>query len=112
MSRIPYDKDEFLPTTERWRYKIQSVSLKARRKLKLYPQRPTLYADYENYLRHELRQWAEAILFDRRTEQRGMLNLSFVRSLLARHISGREEWTIGKIAPLISFELMMRKYFD
>jgi len=78
----------------------------------LYSQRATLYADYEEYLRRDLRAWAENILFDPRTEQRGIFNMAFVRSLIARHMSGREQWTIGKIAPLITFEMMMRKYFD
>jgi hypothetical protein len=27
-------------------------------------------------------------------------------------MSGREIWTIGKIAPLITFEMMMRRFFD
>jgi hypothetical protein len=31
---------------------------------------------------------------------------------MSRHLAGREPWTIGKIAPLITFEMMMRRYFD
>ncbi len=109
---IPYDKQEYLPTVEPVRHTLQAVSVRARRRLGLYPNRPTLYADYESYLRNELRSWAESILYDSRTEQRGITNPAFVRSLMERHIAGREEWTIGKIAPLITFEMMMRAYID
>jgi hypothetical protein len=35
-----------------------------------------------------------------------------VRSLFDRHLAGHEPWTLGKIAPLITFELMMRSLFD
>jgi asparagine synthase (glutamine-hydrolysing) len=112
LATIPYDREEFLPTVARWQHDIQALSVRVRRRLGIYPKRATLYADYENYLRHALRTWAEDILFDPRTEQRGIWNMKFVRSLIGRHTSGREMWTIGKIAPLITFEMMMRKHFD
>jgi asparagine synthase (glutamine-hydrolysing) len=112
LANIPYDKQEYLPSVQSARHRLHALSVRARRRLKLYPNRPTLYADYENYLRRELRGWAEGILYDPRTEARGIFNMPFVRSLMARHLSGQEEWTIGKIAPLITFEMMMRRYFD
>lgn len=112
LANIPYDKQEFLPTVDSLRHKVQALSVRARRRLKMFPNRSTLYADYENYLRKELRGWAEGILYDKRTQERGILNVDFVRTLMQRHLSGYEEWTIGKIAPLITFEMMMRQYFD
>ncbi len=112
LARIPYDKKEFLPTVNRWEHNLQALSVRARRKLGRYPQRPTLYADYENYLRTDLRNWAESILYDPRTEARGMVNMDMVRALMERHLSGREEWMIGKIAPLITLEMVMRAFFD
>lgn len=69
-------------------------------------------ADYENYLRHELRPWAESILFDPRTEQHGFFEMDFVRALLERHDAGIESLTLGKIAPLITFEMVLRALFD
>jgi hypothetical protein len=39
---------------------------------------------------------------------RGYFNPVGLRSLFSRHLSGIEEWTIGKIAPIISFEMMLR----
>ncbi|MCB9450585.1 MAG: asparagine synthetase B [Anaerolineaceae bacterium] len=112
LSRIPYDKQEFLPSVNPLLHKTQALSVRLRRRLGLFPQRPTLYADYEHYLRHDLREWAEGILFDPRTEARGIFNKSFLRSLMDRHVSGRELWTIGKLAPIITFEMVMREYFD
>jgi hypothetical protein len=29
-----------------------------------------------------------------------------------RHMAGHENWIMGKIAPLITFEMVMRAYFD
>jgi asparagine synthase (glutamine-hydrolysing) len=112
LARIPFDKEEFLPTSNYLLFKAHALSVRARKRLHLFPNHPTLYADYENYLRTDLRKWAEDILYDPRTEARGIFNMPFVRSLMDRHMSGREEWTIGKIAPLISFELVMRQLFD
>jgi len=41
-----------------------------------------------------------------------MFNLDFVRSLFNRHIAANEDWTVGKVAPLITYEMVMREYFD
>lgn len=112
LALIPYDKKEYLPTVNAWQHSLHALSVRARRRLRLFPNRPTLYADYENYLRGDLRAWAENLLYDRRTQERGLWNVAFVRSLMERHLAGHEPWTIGKIAPLITFEMVMREYFD
>jgi asparagine synthase (glutamine-hydrolysing) len=117
LALIPYDKDEFLPTPQPLVRGLHEIAVKLSRRVNwhlwpLFAQRATLYADYENYLRHELRDWAEAILFDRRTTERGLFRLDALRSLMARHVAGRELWTIGKIAPLITYEMMLRRLYD
>ena len=71
-----------------------------------------LHADYEEWLRTDLRPWAEAILLDERTLSRGIFRPEALRSLLDRHLAGHEQWTIGKIAPIMTFEMMLRKYYD
>jgi asparagine synthase (glutamine-hydrolysing) len=78
----------------------------------IFPPRPTLYADYEEWLRTDLRPWAEGILFDERTLERGIFRPEALHSLMDRHLSGQEEWTIGKIAPIITFEMMLREFYD
>lgn len=112
LGRIPYDKQEFLPSVEEPLHTLQAISVRARRRLKMWPHRPWLYADYENYLRRDLRSWAEGILFDKRTQERGIFDPAYVRSLFDRHLAGIEPLLLGKIAPIISFEMMMRQLFD
>jgi asparagine synthase (glutamine-hydrolysing) len=117
LARIPYDRDELLPTSRRWRRGLHAAGVRIRRSINrnvrpVFPERSTLYADYETYLRHELRPWAEGILYDRRTTERGYFDPAFVRSLMTRHLSGLEFWTIGKIAPIVTYELMLRQLVD
>jgi asparagine synthase (glutamine-hydrolysing) len=71
-----------------------------------------LYADYENYIRNGLRDWTEGILFDPRTAERGIFNPDFLHTLMNRHLSRLEEWTIGKIAPVMTYEMMLRRFCD
>ncbi|MBN1217554.1 MAG: hypothetical protein JXM69_01385 [Anaerolineae bacterium] len=117
LAYIPYDHDEFLPTTQPIIREIHAFTVKLKRRFNhhlygILPERYTLYADYENYLRGELRTWAENILFDSRTIERGIFNPAFLRTLMNRHLSGLEEWTIGKIAPVITYEMMLRRFYD
>lgn len=117
LAYIPYDHDEFLPTTHVLMRELHALPVKLKRRFNrhiwpIFTERFTLYADYENYLRGELREWAEGILYDRRTTERGLFNPDFIRSLWARHQSGREQWTLGKIAPLMTYEMMLRKFAD
>jgi asparagine synthase (glutamine-hydrolysing) len=117
LANIPYDNDEFLPTTRPFVRGIHAEGVKLKRRInrhvmKVFPERRPLYADYEEYLRGELREWAENILYDRRTTERGIFEPLFLRSLMQRHLSNLEEWTIGKIAPLITYEMMLRRYYD
>jgi asparagine synthase (glutamine-hydrolysing) len=117
LAYIPYGLDEFLPTTYPIIREAHAAIVKFRRRFNrhvwpIFPDHFTLYADYENYLRYELREWAEAILFDPHTTNRGIFNPAMLRSLMDRHLSGREEWTIGKIAPLITYEMMLRRFYD
>jgi len=114
---IPYDHDEFLPTTQRLTRGVHALAVKLKQRFNrhlwsIFPERYTLYADYENYLRGELRDWAEDVLFDRRTVERGIFNPAYLRTLLDRHLSGLERWTIGKIAPIMTFEMMLRRFYD
>ncbi len=121
LARIPHEKDELLPHSSRFVRGGHAALQRAKRgaqraagRLGVTPprRRTRLYADYENYLRNELRPWAEHILFDERTLARGLFNPAAVRSLWERHLRGDELWTIGKIAPLITVELVLRALLD
>ena len=92
---------------------IQKVKHRVNRHVApIFPETVSLYADYENWLRKDLKDWAESILFDRRTVERGIFDPKAVRALWARHLSGLEMHTIGKIAPIMSYELMLRRLYD
>ena len=113
LATVPHDKDDRLPHTNPVRYHAHALRQRAknwihRHGLPIFPARPRLYADYEEYLRSDLRSWAEDILFDSRTQERGIFDQDAVRALWDRHVSGAELWTIGKIAPLITIELTLR----
>jgi asparagine synthase (glutamine-hydrolysing) len=117
LARIPNERDELPPTTNPLRRAVPRVVRALRHRLNggvypLFRERPRLYADYEAYARHELRDWIEDILFDARTRERGLFDPAFVRTLVARHCSGLEKWTIGKIAPLVTYEMMLRRFND
>ncbi len=117
LAYIPYDDDEFLPTTHTVIRNTHALSVRIKRRINpylwnIFPELATLYADYENYLRTDLREWAENILFDQRTMERGIFDPKYLRSLMDRHLSKQEEWTIGKIAPIITYEMMLRRYYD
>ena len=117
LSKIPYDKDN-LPVTGN---NLSRMTAKVRNSVKsnvnrfvapVFGDYRTLYADYENWLRGELREWGEEILLGENTLGRGYFNPSFLKSIWHRHQSGLEVNMIGKVAPIMTFEMLMRKYFD
>src|SRR4029453_5425539 len=117
LARIPYDHDLLPPTTKRVPRALSRTTRFLRHRVNrhifpIFREAPTLYADYEGYARDELRGWIADILFDKRTEERGLFDPAFVRTLVARHCSGLEPWTIGKIAPLVTYEMMLRRFHD
>ena len=117
LAMIPYNKDNLLVTDRRLIKASCTIIEKLKRQVNrhVYPvfrQYPTLYADYENYLRTDLREWGESILFDKRTTDRGIYNPQFLQSIWARHQSSRELHTIGKIAPIMTYEMMLRRFYD
>jgi asparagine synthase (glutamine-hydrolysing) len=117
LARIPYDKDNLPITGDRISYVaakfVQKVkSFMNRYVAPMFPEYATLYADYENWLRNELQEWGRGILLGERTLQRDVFNTEFLRSLWRRHQSGLEEHTIGKIAPIMTYKMMLRRYWD
>lgn len=117
LARVPYEKDDRLPHSNNALRQSHALlqrgkSFVNRRLTALFPERTRLYADYEQYLRGDLRDWAEGILFDPRTLERGLFEPGAVRSLWRQHVAGKQLWTVGKVAPLISIELTLRWLLD
>jgi len=117
LARIPYDKDD-LPITDGGLSRLAARLIQKgkavvnRRFPRAFPPRATLYADYENWLRRELRGWGEDLLLSERTLRREIFNPDMLRSLWQRHQSGLEVNFIGKIAPLMSYEMILRRFYD
>ena len=117
LARIPYEADLRLPHPNpslRWAQALPGrVAGRLRRfGVPIGRDRSRLYADYEDYLRNEVREWAAGLLFDARTVERGLFDRSAVRSLWARHLVGRESWTMGKVVPLMTIEQVCRYLLD
>jgi asparagine synthase (glutamine-hydrolysing) len=117
LSRIPYDHDGFLPTGRKWLRESHALAVRFKRRVNkhlfpIFKEPSTLYFDYETHLRDELQTWARGILLDKRVEDRSIFNVHTLKSLLDRQRAGREVPMIGKIAPLITYEMMLRKLYD
>jgi asparagine synthase (glutamine-hydrolysing) len=114
---VPYAGTGFLPTTQRFVHAAHMWMTKLRRKVNahiapLFPEPAFHYADYEHYARADLRAWCEDLLFGPRTRARGLFNRPFVESLWRRLQAGREPDMIGKLAPLMTYEHMLRRLVD
>jgi asparagine synthase (glutamine-hydrolysing) len=112
----PRDTDDMLITDQKAARYLHGLGVKAFKRLRRWVMpgyaSQRLHGDPEDWLRNDLHEWVAGILFDQRTIERGIFNPIYMKSIFERHMSGREIWTIGKIAPLVTFELMMRRYFD
>jgi len=108
---VPRDTDERLLTDRRWIREAHGLWQKVIRRI-TKRRRRIIHEDPEGWLRHDLRDWAEGLLFSPRTLERGFYNPAFLRSIFERHMSGHEVHTIGKIAPIMTFEMMLRRFYD
>ena len=72
------------------------------------PLRP--YADYNLWMRNELRSWVGKILLDKRTLDRGYLQPLMIQKLVNEHMNG--EKYAKELGMLISIELWHRMYLD
>jgi asparagine synthase (glutamine-hydrolysing) len=114
---VPYAGTGFLPTTHRLVRSSHMWATKLRRKVNthiapLFPEPVFHYADYEHYARTDLREWCEDLLLGPRTRARGLFNPPFLESLWRRLQAGREPDMIGKLAPLMTYEHILRRFVD
>jgi len=108
---IPRDTDERLLTHHGMIRQTHALWQRVRRRLTRQHRR-MIHEDPEGWLRRDLRDWAEDLLLGPRTLERGFYNPAFLRTLFERHMSGREIHTIGKIAPIMTYEMMLRRFYD
>ena len=84
LANIPCDHDELPPTTNNWirnyYYWIKRLQKAFNHHIQpIFPEYATLYADYEKYLRHELRPWAEEIIHGPGVIEHGLFRPSFLK---------------------------------
>jgi asparagine synthase (glutamine-hydrolysing) len=117
LGRIPYDKDN-LPITNRTSRRLVALAVNKgksfanRHGWHVFPELTTLHSDYEGWLRTDLRSWAEALLFGDQAVSRGLFRPEAVRSLWRRLLSGMEPDIIGKLAPIMTLEMLLRQSFE
>ncbi len=68
------------------------------------------YADYNSWMRNELRTWVEAILLDPRSLNRGYFQPAFIRNLVAEHMAGHNH--ARRLGVLLSLELWHQQFVD
>lgn len=117
LARIPYASDELPVTVNPRRRRVNKAVLQARKAAhavfpRAFPGRPKFHMGYEEWLRTDLFPWAQGILLDKRTIQRGYFREEALQSLLNRVQAARQSALIGKVSHLITFELMLRRLCD
>lgn len=94
-----------LNTFAKYRHKIGQKIFK--------DQHPELHEDPEGWLRNDLQDWSKSVLFSDSMENHGIFNINFLRSLYQRHMAGHESYfVVGKIAPVMTYDLMLQRFFD
>lgn len=117
LAHVPCDKDNLPVTSQgllrlRKKFVNKSKSNINRYVAPIFPEASILNADYETWLRGDLREWGENILLGDRTLNRGIFNPQFLQSLWNRHQSGLEVNIIGKVAPIMTYEMLLRRFMD
>jgi asparagine synthase (glutamine-hydrolysing) len=75
--------------------------------------RPVFFEDPPGWLRDDLQDWSSSVLFSTSMKNHGLFDLDFLQSLFRRHMSGHEShYIVGKIAPVMTYELMLQRFYD
>ena len=114
---IPRDTDDMLLTRHTTIRRLHGSWQKIKKMINhhlvnIFPEYAPYHSDPDGWVRRDLQDWVAGILFDRRTLERGILNPKFVHSIYDLHMSGNVLYSIGRLAPLVTFEMMMRRFFD
>jgi hypothetical protein len=67
-------------------------------------------ANYNQWFRGPLKEWAQEILFGRRFVQRGYYNQEYIQKIFNEHQSGKDHYK--RLGAIISIELWHRQFLD
>jgi len=117
LAKVPYDKDDLPVTSNDLALASARVMQKLRSRFnrhvaEIFPRYKTLHSDYESWLRQELRDWGHEIFLGDRILQRKTYDPASLESLWARLQSAIESNIIGKIAPIMTYEMLLRRFYD
>lgn len=117
LARVPYSGDDVPITVDERKRKAYKAVRNTRRAVhkalpSLFTPRARFHMDYEKWLRTDLFPWAQAILLDPRTIQRGIFREDALQSLVRRVQSANEPALIGKVTQLMTLEMMLRRLSD
>jgi asparagine synthase (glutamine-hydrolysing) len=117
LALIPQAKDGLLFTRRRGRRIAHHIITRLKQRTNrhiapIFKDPLSLYADYEYWLRNELRDWGEELLLGEQTINRDIFNPDFLSSLWSRLQAGLELNIIGKVASIMTYEMMLRKFYD
>ncbi len=102
---VPCIRDVYLRGTHHAKWFLINSGL-----LKKKEQPPRPYANYNLWMRNELRPWVEQILLDKRTLDRGYLRPELIRDTVANHMNGASN--AKELGMMLSIELWHRLYID
>lgn len=102
---MPCGRELMIRTREQLKWLLVNQGLLQKKEKPLRP-----YADYNLWMRNELRSWVGKILLDKRTLDRGYLQPLMIQKLVNEHMNG--EKYAKELGMLISIELWHRMYLD
>jgi asparagine synthase (glutamine-hydrolysing) len=109
---VPRDLNNQFLTTNKMINSFTKYWHKISRKIFTY-QHPVDFEDPSGWLRNDLQDWLNSVLFSTSMKNHGLFDIKFLRSLYHRHMSGHEShYIVGKIAPVMTYELMMQRFYD
>lgn len=117
LTRVPYAADGLPPTDREARRRLARLLRRCRLAVNrhvrpMFAEHAAVSGDYEGWLRADLRDWGHDLLLGERARQRPWFNLRTVEWLWRRLQSGTEPDIIGKLAPLMTWELFQRRFCD
>lgn len=117
LGKVPYDKDNMPITNGKAGFLAAKMIRKGKSTINRYvrpifPEHEVLHSDYESWLRTDLRAWGEDLLLGDRILSRGIYNPASLKSLWSRQLSGLEPDSIGKVAPIMTLEMITRRFID
>jgi asparagine synthase (glutamine-hydrolysing) len=111
LAKIPYQRTGLPVNSNLSLILFKKIQDRFRKKLSQTTGDKRGHIDDENWMRNELRDFVVLTLLSKKTLQRGFFNPEFVKDIVNRHLSGRENNAL-KIGTLLTFEFWNQLFID